>query len=177
MSDWPIVSDNPEVQAHYEHCRAEGTAHLLAEMFAFQKPPRSNSDVEFLSSRGGCYAQFSEDDIGGKFYREEAIKAGVNPHGKVYMPSLATRPGDPEAWVSGRGDVKRVCEKRGWGVQGAGMNVPVVNTVEPKDPRKYEPAADLVENRAEQLQVVNPELKGEALTEKAKESLKPCWSK
>ena len=147
----------------------------LDEMFRDQTPPGCVTDNTFLAGRGGAYAQFSEDDIGGNFYRKEALKAGVNPHGKVYMPSLASRPGDPEAWVSGRGDVRRVCEQRGWGVEGAGMNIPVTNVAPVSE--KYEPAPDLVADRMEQLKAKDPGLKGEDLAGKAKESLMPAWGK
>lgn len=47
------------------------------------------------------------------------------PKGSIYMDNLCRKgmAGDPEAWVDGRGDVKRLLEKRGWGADGPLMSV------------------------------------------------------
>ena len=63
--------------------------------------------------------QFENEPIIGDAYKAEATAKGVDITGKVYLSQLATYPGDPEAWVSGRGDVQRVCEQRGWGCKGS----------------------------------------------------------
>lgn len=83
----------------------------------------------------------------------KAKAAGVNPEGKKYMPGLC-RPGvryDPQAWVSGRGDVKRVCEKNGWGCEGA-VNVKAVERDEPgPDERPYRIADDIIDREVETI--------------------------
>jgi len=61
--------------------------------------------------------------------------------GGVYMPPLARFPGDPEATVASRGDVRRVLDRRGWGAEG--MVEAKVRT-EPKN-EPYEPAPDIIE--------------------------------
>jgi hypothetical protein len=115
---WPIVSDNPCIQAHYEACREEGTSHNLAEMFAFREVPRGNTDKTFLT--GHCNgSQFEGQDYAGDYYASVARAGGVNPKGKVYLSGLADFPGDPKAWVSGRGDVERVAKERGYSVEGS----------------------------------------------------------
>jgi hypothetical protein len=94
----------------------------LAEMLALQSPPMSSSDREFLEGKvdnghlfgGGPLAE----DMGER-YKKVAEAGGQNVKGKVYIGGLARVPGDPEAWVSDRGDVKRVIEARGWKCQGA----------------------------------------------------------
>jgi hypothetical protein len=48
-----------------------------------------------------------------------AERNGVDINGKVYVSGLANYLGDPRAWVSGRDDVRRVLEERGWSSQGA----------------------------------------------------------
>src|SRR5271154_7062156 len=103
----------PAQQAHYDRCIAEGTSPVLAEMFALGQPPMSNTDREFLAGTENG-RQFEGQEEVGDYYRQEATKAGVNTTGKVYKNGLARFPGDPEAWVSGRGDVQRVIEERGW---------------------------------------------------------------
>ena len=64
-----------------------------------------------------------------------AKAAGVNPHGKKWIGQLC-RPGmpdDPTAWVSDAGDVKRRCEDRGWGCEGAvNVEAPKVDVRLPK---------------------------------------------
>jgi len=117
---YPTISDDPSIQSHYELCRSRGTSHKLAEMFAFQEGPGLDTDTTFMAGR-------NEDPAGegwdhktiGEVYRQKARKAGVSPSGKTYLGTLARYPGDPEAWVSGKGDVKRVVERRGWNCDGA----------------------------------------------------------
>jgi hypothetical protein len=90
------------------------------------QPPACITDATFLA--GHCNgSQFEKTPYIGDYYRCEAEAAGVSTKGKVYLSQLAEYPGDPRAWVDGRGDVQRVCEERGWGcggsvnVQGAAM--------------------------------------------------------
>jgi hypothetical protein len=154
---WPVVSDDLDVQAHYEHCRDEGTTHSLAEMFALQSPPMSDSDREFLEGRGGCYAQFandhSQDDRYGRMVAAKAKAAGVSIQGKIFQSGLARFSGDPEAWVSGKSDVKALCEKRGWGCKGAVK----VEMADVEGPPAIDIAADIVDRVVGQEVAKNPE--------------------
>ncbi len=89
-------------------------------MLASGKPPRAVTDDTFRANQGNANGgQFADDPHVGDFYKSVAAKAGVSTTGKTYLGGLAEYPGDPEAWVDSRGDVKRVCEKRGWGCEGA----------------------------------------------------------
>jgi len=116
---WPIVSSDPVIQAFYESCRESGESHSIAEMCAFRQAPSLETDTTF--TRG-----FGTDPFGGpvnsfthRRYMQMAKAAGVSTQGKRYMSGLARYPGDPKAWVGSKGDVRRVCEKRGWGCEGA----------------------------------------------------------
>jgi hypothetical protein len=119
-SDLPRVSEDEAVQARYEAMRRKGESHRLAEMLAFGQGPALLTDAVFLENHcnGSQWAGPAQEWIG-DLYKQEAAKAGVDVKGKIYLGGLARFPGDPEAWVSGRGDVKRVCESRGWGCTGA----------------------------------------------------------
>lgn len=78
----------------------------------------------------------------------KARAAGVNPTGKTYCPGLA-RLGvrhDPEAWINGKADVKRVCESRGHDCNGS---VKVKARATDVEPESYHVADDLVENAVE----------------------------
>lgn len=115
---WPLISSHGSIQALYERMRCEGQSHNLAEMFAFQAPPMSDSDREFLEGRNdnseqARLGQFAEQ------YRTQAARAGVDTKGRVYQSGLALFPGDPKAWVANKGEVKRVCEERNFGCEGA----------------------------------------------------------
>ena len=68
----------------------------------------------------------------GDVYSRNAKAAGVSTKGKKYMSSLARFPGDPEAWVSGKGDAERILDERGWGSEGL-INRPVRNEAPPKE--------------------------------------------
>ena len=116
--NWPIVSSDPEIQARYEAIRDKGESHMLADMLAHQQPPGSHSDTQFLA--GHCNGnQFEKVPFVGEYYKKIAERNGVNVKGSVYKAGLARFPGDPEAWISSRADVKKICERRGWGARGA----------------------------------------------------------
>jgi len=93
----------------------------LCDMFQSQTPPQSRSDREFLMGSANG-SQFEKNPAMGDYYAKKAKKAGVSLAGKVYKHSLARYAGDPRAWVSDRGDVKRICEQEGWGCNGAVQN-------------------------------------------------------
>lgn len=118
-SKWPIVSGNAAIQASYEESREAGESDSIARMCAFRQGPGLSTDTTF--TRG-----FVTDPFGGpvntfthKRYAAMARKAGVSISGKRYMSGLARYPGDPKAWISDRSDIKRLCERRGWGCEGA----------------------------------------------------------
>lgn len=127
-----IVSDNPAIQAHYEHCIKQGTSHSLALMFAHAQAPQSNTDREFLRGTENG-RQFQGNPELGDEYRRVAESLGQNTKGKKYLSSLAEFPGDPKAWVDSRSDVQKVCEERGWGCTGK-VNVKHRTDVPPPPP-------------------------------------------
>lgn len=101
----------------------------LQEMLSDRKAPRANTDREFLL--GHCNgSQFEGQEARGDALRALAEAAGQSTKGKVYMGSLARFPGDPQAWVDGKGDAERVIEQNGWGSQGA-ISRPVTRVAEP----------------------------------------------
>lgn len=112
--------------ALYLRLRREGQSHRFAEMIAFQAGPSLRTDVSLFKGVGTVGTQFNEDHPRGKklldFYVGQAKKHGHTPQiTDMYQPGLARFPGDPEAWVpasGGRGYIKRLCEKRGWGCEG-----------------------------------------------------------
>lgn len=165
--EYPKVSHDPARQAHYVACRMDDVPHKLAEMFALASPPMSNTDREFLEGQGGCYDQFQGNEYLGRFYSYMAKKTGVDTTGKVYLSGLAAFPGDPEAWVSGRGDAERVCRERGWACDGS---VKVKGEVREPD-RKWKVADDIVSDRASRLVEKGEAKPGEEAKEKAKGQL------
>jgi hypothetical protein len=173
----PTVSRDPSVQQHYERCRAEGTSHSLALMFALAQPPMSNTDREFLE--GHCNgSQFGGSPAMGDAYKSIATSAGVDVTGKVYLSGLAEYPGDPRAWVSGRGDVAKVCEERGWNCQGS-VNVKAARNDAPAGvPGGV--ADDILENEVEAVLATSerPEKEDRAgIKEQIRQKRKPHWSK
>ena len=168
----PEVSDRLTVQALYVAMRLAGESHMLAEMFALSQPPQIRTDNTFME--GHCNGnQFEDKPWLGDWYAAQAKEAGVDITGAVYLSGMARFPGDPEAWVRGRGDVQRLCEERGWGCQGA---VQVKrNDFEPPAP-DVDVADDIVFERALDMIETNPDLErrpqGEVLAE-AKASLLP----
>ncbi len=169
-AQWPIVSQDAETQGFYESMRAAGESHSIAEMLAFRQCPMSNTDREFMEGRGGCYDQFKGQQEVGDYYAGIAKDAGISVGGRVYLSGLAAFPGDPRAWVDGRGDVKRLCEERGWNCEGS---VNVKGRPRQDVWGKYEVAQDLVQARAEDLLAAGACGNQEEATEKAHHQLSP----
>jgi hypothetical protein len=173
--NYPIISSEPHIQAHYENSRRAGTSHNLAEMFALRLPPMSNSDREFLEGHVNGN-QFEKTPAIGNRYRRMARAAGVNPTGKVYLSGLAEYPGDPRAWIGGRGDATRVCEERGYDADGSIR----VRAARQREHPQVEVADDILEAEANKILATHPEPqkvnKGE-LKDQIKEKRKPPWKK
>ena len=151
--EYPVISTNEAVQEAYEEMRRAGQSHNMSEMLALRQSPCIKSDTTFL--HGHCNGnQFEANPELGDHYKAIAAAAGVNVQGAVYKSGLARFPGDPEAWVRDRGDVKRLCEQRGWGCEGD-------VTVKRQD---FEPepdidvADDIVRDRMVQAIEANPDL-------------------
>jgi hypothetical protein len=101
---------------NYARMRRMGESHRMAEILALRTFPATRTDKEFLK---GTHEQFADAPGVGDRYKAIAEAHGLNTNGLVYIRGLARFPGDPQAWVSGRGDVSRIAEERGWGVHGA----------------------------------------------------------
>ncbi len=174
--DFDVVSRDWVVQAYYVAHRLDGDGHKLAEMLALGAPPLVKSDSTFLA--GHCNgSQFDGQELVADRYLAVATAAGVNVKGAVYKSGLARFPGDPEAWVRGRGDVQKVVEARGWGCQGD-VTVKARDDVEP--PADVDVAPDLVDRRVEQKLAANPDLARAdqaELRDAAFQEIKPHWSK
>lgn len=48
---YPKVSDDPEIQKHYEECRKNGCDHKFAELLCSRKPPRVRNTYSPLHPR------------------------------------------------------------------------------------------------------------------------------
>jgi hypothetical protein len=157
--------------------RLDGSSHQLAEMLALQTPPMSNTDREFLEGHANG-SQFQDTPWVGDLYQGVAREAGVDTKGKVYLSGLARYQGDPEAWVTGRGDVQRVLEKRGWGAEGS---VNVKPTQAKQLSKATHLADDLVDGEVSRvLQTVpeseRPYVDVQDLRDQVVQTRKPHWS-
>ena len=171
-----VISDNPAIQAHYEECLKNGCTPRLAEMLAFAQPPRADDDTSFLAVRRPR-EQFANQPEIGDAYAKHAKAAGMNITGAIYEPGLAQFPGDPNAWVRDRGEIRKKVEALGMGCEGA-VNVKARNDLPPKP--TVDIAPDVVLERALDIASANPEAHPkltEELLHEAKESAKPHWAK
>ena len=174
---FPVVSDDAVIQAEYEESRRLGNSHNLAMIFVFRQAPGAMTDREFLEGHVNG-SQFESDPDAGDFYAEEARKAGIDHKGKVYIEGLAGYPGDPRAWVSGRGDVRRICEENGWECSGC-VNVKFQD-VKPETPA-IALAEDLLEKEVSAIVAKSPDQVNEKEVVEIRESLReirtPYWNK
>jgi hypothetical protein len=118
-----------------------------ADMIASRRGPELLTDAVYLQGNHGD-SQWAIDPITRQI--GQATQAAARRHGHngsgTYVPSLARFVGDPEAFVSGRGDIARVIRarhargERGWTVDGAVKVPPVdrpVKRTPPKRPEKF----------------------------------------
>lgn len=153
---------------HYETCRRYGASHKLALMFALAQAPGLVTDATYMA--GHHDSGFGKNPTTAKmgdFYAAQAKKHGMtNLTGKRYLSSLARFSGDPDAWVSGRGDIKRVLERRGDGCVGT------VNTkIREREPTKPIPIAEHIVERVTK-QVIGTETVGPKERVKIKEQVR-----
>jgi hypothetical protein len=134
-----------EYQA-WREANKEKLASRFREMLESGKAPSARTDREFLMGHC-CGNQFEGQEYLGDHYARIAKANNVDITGRVYMGSLARFPGDPEAWVSGKGDAEAILDKRGWGAEGM-INRPVKNVAEPEkvavDPSLVQDEVDLI---------------------------------
>lgn len=160
---YPVVSTNPIIQSRYNAMRDAGESHNMADMLAHRKGPSLVTDTSWWRGYHNG-AQFENCPHIGTMRKNAAEHQGVSVNGKVYLGQLAEFPNDPRAWVCGRSDIKRICEERGWGCEGA------VETTARRDspPVADVPVADdIVADRAERLMEADPGLTAELATEQA----------
>lgn len=121
LTGYPIIDQSPVLQANYETLRRQGQSHNMAEMLTFRQSPGAQTDREFQMGHQRLADQVGDDPM----YMQQitsnyrAATGGLSPNiNDQYMPSLANFPGDPRAFVSSAGDVKRLAEERNVSVSG-----------------------------------------------------------
>lgn len=164
----PSQSGDPAVQAHYDECIRNGCNHNLAMILAHRRPPSLVTDTRFMAG---------SEERNDPLAIRQAVAAGIDVGGAAYMSQLADDrgPKDPEAWVRGRGDVRRVCEKRGYGCEGT-----VKTQRREREVPRVGLAEHLVEDRVNLMIAADPAkaLKPrEELKEEVRDKHTPHWAK
>lgn len=115
-----VISDDPEVQAHYEACLAAGSSPRLAEMLAMQQPPGCDTDTRYMARSKVGGDQFERSPWLGKYYKETSERlAPGSTSGARYCADVARFAGDPRAWVRSRSDIRRaVADRPGYECEG-----------------------------------------------------------
>lgn len=176
-AEYPVVSSNPHVQAAYMEMRRNGESHNLAEMLAFRRAPDIRTDSTFLAGTP------VDDDPIVRRWRAEAEAEGVNTTGAVYFSKIAEYPGDPKAFVRGRGDIVRRCEELNRELRLDGRLVVPLRDEPPAPEPDIDP--DSIADRLEHHFDANPGMEEECVAKpemlkeawhNAKESLKPDYS-
>lgn len=135
-----------------------GTSESLAELLALRQSPSLNTDTTFMANRGTLLQQLDGDHEALTEVMRGASKSGFRPtDNHVYIEGLARYPGDPEAFITGKGDVRNVCEKRGQACHGS---VEVKHREPEHDPHESKPlAGDIVQGEMQSRIAADPSLK------------------
>lgn len=116
---YPTVSDDPDVQGHYESLRRNGQEHTFATVAVSRCAPTTRGlDRSFVQGRNGYDDGLNDSRIREKYYAA-ARKAGISTSGKFYVHGLADYQCDPKAWVSDLGEVKAKCVAANKSCEGA----------------------------------------------------------
>lgn len=177
---YPKVSGDPDQQAAYERMRRRGESHSLAEMLALRKVPGCKTEDTFRKGFSDFNSQFMKNPALGERLARKLREAGGSPSGKRYMGGLARFPGDPEAWVGGRDDIRKVCEKRGWECEGA-VNVKMNrDNLDPGPDVAVAPdilAREVSKEAAADPGCVSTKKRKQETVRKVRDRIKPHWSK
>lgn len=139
----PIVSQDDDIQERYVRCRLDGESHLMAEIFAFRKPPgTNNTDRVFM---GGALdgSKYNHDAIWLKKAKANYKKATGHDlgSGMTYISRIARFPNDPWAWVNDVGELKKKAEIRGHGIDDLGLKARIS-----EPPKKVRMAPDILQH-------------------------------
>lgn len=147
--------DGKEVsEAEYKrHIVPERLRDLLESGIA----PHCVTDSTFMRGHANG-SEFEKTPHFGDHYKKVCEANGGSVKGKRYLSQLARYPGDPRAWVGGRGDVQKVCEQEGWACEGA-VSVKKRELLNPPEPGPAL-AADIVAEKVKEIcaTVPNPHL-------------------
>lgn len=168
------IDDKEVTKEGYDALRSAIEAERLADMLESGQTPHCISDQTYMKDHinGG---QFAKSPHMGNYYRHITEQNGGNTNGKRYISGLARFPGDPEAWVSGRDDIKRVIESRpGWSCEGT-VNIDGKKN-SPPPPPAVDVADDLVNKYTEVVASTLPDperIDLVDLKEQVKERIRP----
>jgi hypothetical protein len=158
-------------EAERASMRARDAARLH-DMLASKKAPAVHTDATFFAKVREAGPLNDRPGVAEE-YQRVAAAGGVNTVGKTYLPAIAAFPGDPEAWVSDRHDIARVCEERGWGCEGVVTVKPQPNEVPTTPGLAPDIVAGLVADRLQSA----PGEAAEAAREAVVDRHTPEWAK
>lgn len=158
-----VAAAGPNAIATYKRSLDSGATEAFAVMVALQRPPGTKgTDRAFMEGR--CNNQQLDDmpQKQAEWLAREARAAGISIEGKYYCGGLADHRAwrDPEAWVSGNDDIRRVAQKRGKTVSGS-----VNYEAPPVPPKRTLIHEQIVQDEVRKLKKLNPRAKSRELRE------------
>lgn len=157
-----VLAAGREAVETYKRALPHGERWAL--MCALQEPPGARgTDRAFMEGRYNNQQLDGLPERQAQWLTREARQAGIDISGKYYCGGIADHRGwkDPEAWVSGVDDVKRVAQKRRLAVTGA-----VEYDPGPAPPKRKLLADDIVREAVQKELRRNPKAKAGAVREK-----------
>ena len=141
-----MICSNPQCNREYKpYFTDDRNLCKMCDMLQSGRTPSIKTEATFQAKAGGKLGAASLHPANREHYLRLAREAGVSTDGKTYDGRLAAYAGDPQAWVSGPDDAKRLVESRGWSMDGD-LSVKGREVEPTKGPAI---AADLVEDLVE----------------------------
>ncbi len=160
----------------YWKCRLTGSGDRFAAMLALGQPPGIETTDTFWAGRKSWREVYGPDSTYVKDVEKRLRSQGIEIGDKEYMPELARHRGDKEAVFSRnniRGEIKSLCQRRGWAVEGA-VNVEHRGPdSDPLAPENCKPLADhIVARTMRDIVKANPDLKHKIKTPQGRRTLR-----
>lgn len=114
-----MICSNPDCGREYKaYFTDDRNLCRICDMLQSGMTPTISTEATFQAKANGKLGVGQFHPKVRQHYLDAAREAGVSTDGKIYDGRLAAFPGDPQAWISGQDDAKRLVESRGWSADG-----------------------------------------------------------
>jgi hypothetical protein len=137
-----VVSEAELEEWHAERVKMFGEDFFNPAKWGGKAPSIRTNDTFMRGKKHGADLDMTDETFG--HYKRKAEAAGVSTSGKHYYGSLATRPGDPEAWCGSADDAIATAKRKGMRIEINGRTYDFRRQYDDTPDDEYNVAPDIV---------------------------------